>query len=236
MDLDPGKVLTEAREAAKEKRYSTALEKYQWFFENSIEIKRSYYGVRLSYCLDEWAELGKEYPPAMKALIELKDRSLSDFKSTLSRQSFHEYSSIAGYLDLQDEVLEQFMSLHKSNKQLAGNFFTFVYEHCAKKEMWGICREHLGNGQAQYEKALEMFDHMVGFSKTKADVGGESIYQEALEAIGRETLWILNMLHHEHATEEYELIMTRMQQDLTERGFESTYTKIYESSPSAEHR
>lgn len=231
MNIDPGEVLEEARKAFKDKDFAVALDKYKWFYENSIEIDRSYYGVRLSYCLGEWAELGSEYPIAKEALLQLKEDTLLGFKNALSCEMFHEYSSISEALKCQDEVFQQFMPIHNSDKELAKKIFTFVYEYCASNKMWEICREYLGNGYSQYKKALETFDHMMEFANRKSGAQGKSIYKEAVNSIMRETSWILNMLSYINAPDEYDSAISKIESDLKDRGYQDVYDDIYKNSP-----
>jgi hypothetical protein len=231
MELDPGEVLNEARAVFRDGDYEKSLEKYQWFFDNSIKIKRSYYGVRLSYCLAEWAKLGKSYLPATEALIKEKQKALTNFQNTLSFQDFHDYSSVSRCLSQDEEVLQKFLLLHESNKDLAKRLFTFVYEYCASLQMWDICREYLGNGYKQYEYSLETFDYLMEFAEKKKGDGGESIYQDAVETMKRESLWLLNMLHSINAPEEYNSVMSRLESDLKARGFEQIFEQILEKAP-----
>lgn len=231
MEIDPSVVLEKARKALRNKDYEVALEKYQWFFHNSIEINRSYYGVRLSYCLSEWKQLANDYPPAMEALIELKNNTLATFLETYSRQSFHEYKSIAGCLNEPKEVFDQFMIVHNSNKELAKNLFTFVYEYCAENNNWEICLTYLGNGNEQYEEALEMLDHMIEFSEKKDGEAGKSIFNFGTERFEKECLWILCTLNHANASEALDSAYAKIQSDLKDRNLDDLLNKITTKMP-----
>jgi len=229
MDIDPGEVLDQAREAFSQKNYSVALEKYQWFYDNAIEIQESYYGVRLSYCLDEWSQLGDEYPEAKDALVKLKIATLSEFKKSNSHQTFHEYSSIAEYLKCKSEVLDEFLLIHKEDKEQASKLFSFVYEYCAANEMWDLCAKYLGNGYKQYQRTLELFDYMIEYSKKPSSKQSEAIYLDGIKATKRGLLWLLNMLHHIKADEALESALNKMEFDLKERGFSELAKEISDS-------
>ena len=229
MEIDPRVVLNEARNAYKEENYSIALSKYQWFYKNSIEINKSFYGVRLSYCLNEWAELGEKYQPAKEALVKLKETTLSSFNETLSQEAFHEYSCICEYLGCSNESYEEFIPVHKENKNLATKLFTYVYEYCASNNQWELCKKYLGNGHNQYKNTLEIFDHMIEFSKKRTSKQRESMSSEAVETIKRESVWLLNMLSHTNSLKEYDSFISRLEIDLKERDFENVYKEIYET-------
>src|SRR5688500_5081235 len=70
---DPSVILNEAESDAGAKRYPDALAKHLWFHENALKYERGLYGVRLSFALGAWFELGKQYPPALEALKEVRD-------------------------------------------------------------------------------------------------------------------------------------------------------------------
>lgn len=59
---------------AREGRHAEALREFQWFHEHALAEKPALAGVRLSYALGAWADLGKVYPPARAALEAVRDR------------------------------------------------------------------------------------------------------------------------------------------------------------------
>ncbi|MDX1982468.1 MAG: hypothetical protein SFV51_19490, partial [Bryobacteraceae bacterium] len=64
MTEDPRQILAGARLDARQGDYAEALQKYLWFHHHALEHDMALSGVRLSYALNEWWELGKAYPPA----------------------------------------------------------------------------------------------------------------------------------------------------------------------------
>ncbi|SJL84203.1 hypothetical protein [Vibrio palustris] len=236
MDQDPGEMLGNARKAFKEKRYVESLENYKLFYDNAIEIDRSYYGVRLSYCLGEWAELGTQYPDALTELIKLKESTLSDFEKNQSRQSFHEYSCICKVLNCDEDTFDQFLVVRETNIDLSHKVFRFVYEYCASNRKWDLCREYLGNGLKQYKRSLETFDHMMEFAAEKEGDLSESIYKDGIAAFKREVLWILDMLAYIDEPDEYNSAISKIETDLKERGHGQLYSEICETSPNKQRQ
>lgn len=64
----------DARRFAKEGAFAEALERHEWFHEHALTYQPSYYGVRLSFALSAWQDLGTKYPPALEALKRVRDR------------------------------------------------------------------------------------------------------------------------------------------------------------------
>lgn len=72
--VDPGERLDAGQAAAAEGRFEDALREYQWFHDEALGIEPAYCGVRLSFALAYWVELGERYPPALEALRSVRDR------------------------------------------------------------------------------------------------------------------------------------------------------------------
>ncbi|MCU7937268.1 MAG: hypothetical protein KZQ99_20735 [Candidatus Thiodiazotropha sp. (ex Dulcina madagascariensis)] len=231
MEIDPGDILQEARVAFSDKKYSLSLEKYRWFFDNALKIKKSYYGVRLSYCLSEWADLGNSYPPALDYLIKQKELSLKTFKETKSCGQFHEYSRICDALDCPNEPVEVFLEIASVDKALSDKIFKFVYEELARQSQWVICREYMGNGYNQYKEILELFDACVQGGKRKGGDQGEGIINSSIERTVEELLWILRMQAFAKANDEIQSALGRIKHDYGKRGYVQIYDQVSKKAP-----
>src|SRR5687768_17293473 len=64
--------LQEIRRLTSEGKYEEALNKHLWFHEES-KSSIGMGGVRLSFALSHWMELGEAYPPALAALKAIRD-------------------------------------------------------------------------------------------------------------------------------------------------------------------
>jgi hypothetical protein len=70
---DMQKHLTETKALIREKKYPEALQRISWFYEHVLEHDPSMDGVRNSFALGYWKDLCDVYPPAMKALVKLRE-------------------------------------------------------------------------------------------------------------------------------------------------------------------
>src|SRR5579871_2693380 len=146
MAVPTGKVLDEARAAAKQGDYAVALEKYEHFFDRALldqGADNNYYGVRLSYCLSEWARLGEKHGPARKRLEEKAAEALAASDATSDSEKFHDFQAISGQLGRADEVLEQFVTHHESRPDLASAALRFIWDRLIEARRWDICAAHL---------------------------------------------------------------------------------------------
>ncbi|RYD32658.1 MAG: hypothetical protein EOP86_15195 [Verrucomicrobiaceae bacterium] len=69
----PKQALEAARQFEMAVKYAEALERHEWFHENTLRIDPLMAGVRLSFALGDWVRLGKKYPPAMESLRRIRD-------------------------------------------------------------------------------------------------------------------------------------------------------------------
>ncbi len=120
VELDAHKRLREAQQAAIEGRHAEALRGYEWFHRNALRHQRSLYGVRLSFALWYWVELGKVYPKARRSLERIrryKTAALRDGRG--DRETFHDVVSINDHLDKQRDTYRLFVNLDGKRPALA---------------------------------------------------------------------------------------------------------------------
>lgn len=118
--MDAGARLAAARLAANEGRHEEALREYQWFHAHALDESRSWYGVRLSYALIEWADLGRQYAPARQALEELRGHKTALLLAGQGdRQLFHEVEAIHDALGERGHTHRLFVELEKLAPELA---------------------------------------------------------------------------------------------------------------------
>ena len=175
MVVPPGKVLDEARAAAQDGEYAVALERYERFFDRALldqSEDNNYYGVRLSYCLGEWARLGERYGPAKKRLEEKAEEALVAFEATKDAEKFHDFQAISGELGRKDQVLRRFVTYHESMPELAIAAIRFMWDRLVEAREWEICAAHLDDPNSRYNRALEKFDDAMEICQSEPSLGG----------------------------------------------------------------
>ena len=116
----PGRVLKEARDAFRRGAHEEALEKYLWFHHNALAHNLAYAGVRLSYAITEWINLGSAYPPAREALelIQNENRRALE-EGSLDFSQFHDFAAINECLGRFDLTCSVFAALAKREPEFA---------------------------------------------------------------------------------------------------------------------
>lgn len=141
---DPNKILEQAKADAKAGRYEDALAKHVWFHLNALKYQPSLYGVRLSFALSDWAELGAVYPPALKRLKSIRDEADANIQADkASFNAFHDFTSINNYLKEDDKTKELFLWLDANNPSLAKKVYELAQPALIKAKEYHLCGKYL---------------------------------------------------------------------------------------------
>ncbi|MDB5800536.1 MAG: hypothetical protein JWL63_1475 [Rhodocyclales bacterium] len=71
--MTPQDRLSRAVKEAALGQYEEALDEHIWFHNHALEEEPALRGVRLSFALAYWLDLGEKYPPAMAKLLAIRD-------------------------------------------------------------------------------------------------------------------------------------------------------------------
>ena len=161
-DLDKICKLTEAGQ------FEKALEKHLWFHEES-KSSPGMAGVRLSYAISAWIDLGNKYPPAIEALKKIRD---GDKESLLSGKgnfdNFHDLSSINQGLGEEEDTLELFLTLDNKYPKQAGAYYIVAENLLIKHKKYDICAKYIGDPIIKYEKLRHNRELQLSFAKTNS--------------------------------------------------------------------
>jgi hypothetical protein len=143
-DADPQAILQEAHADTRAKRYETALAKHVWFHEHALTIDRAFYGVRLSFALSYWLELGQRYPPALTKLKQIRDAAQRNVVAGKNvRESFHDMESINDQLDEQSKTKECFDALDEKNPKTAKEVFDLAQPSLIKGKAYALVGKYI---------------------------------------------------------------------------------------------
>ena len=193
---DPGNLETmlEAARAAHDRGDpARALQLYESFFDGSADDDTgSYYGVRLSYCLHEWASLGEEHPPAQARLLWKKDECRRLLDDTGEPERFHEYKAICEALGDAGSPVGVFLDLHERDPDLAAAIHRFIDHELVDFGLWSLAAAYLPDPRVAYERAVERFEEAMQVSEENPDVGGEEFADQVRGWVIRDLrdLWL----------------------------------------------
>ena len=117
--MDAQARLDAASELAGDGQYEAALREFQWFHDHALEHDPSLYGVRLSYALYAWADLGQDYPPALDALEAVRQRDMALLLAGQGKRGlFHDVVAINDELGKSEETHALCVALERADPAL----------------------------------------------------------------------------------------------------------------------
>jgi len=176
----PKEVLRQARQLVKSEQYAAALEKYLWFHDHALDADRSLAGVRLSYAISEWVDLGEVYPPARRALESVRDTKAESLKQgTYDASLFHDIASINGALGQVERTRDLFKTIAGADRGVAEKCFHIALESLVHTKEFGLVRSFMPDPR----KEIDQFAIPFKFARTARDSVSPEMFQEALVRI-----------------------------------------------------
>ncbi len=134
------------------------------------------YGVRLSFALSYWKELGEKYPPAMKALVETRDRKTKELISGKENyELFHDVVSFNETLGEPEKTISLFEKIEEK-PEVARNYWDLAKDTVIAAKRYDIVRRYIANPtdefirlKARYDQGVTLYEHpQVGGKQFKA--------------------------------------------------------------------
>lgn len=141
-------------------QYEDSLNAFRNYFERS-RFDQDQAGMRLFSIMD-WVELGRRYPKARKALIELRD---NDANELLSGDGdfiyFGEVQVINFDLDHGEtsNTCALFKTIEQRDPQLAGQCYAFVEDQLVQRGEYATCRKYMGDPESGFQNDCDRY-HM----------------------------------------------------------------------------
>jgi hypothetical protein len=162
---DPQVILNETLDDVRAKRYKMALAKHVWFFENALSIQPGMVGVRLSFALSYWKQLGEEYPPAMAKLRSIQDglEKKANLGKDLSNTT-PDLAAINRTLGEDERTTHTFEKIDKGNAESAKYAFIFVKDALIKSKKYALYGKYI-NTQDDFSRIKNTYNMNQGFAK-----------------------------------------------------------------------
>jgi len=162
-DVDPSQVLREAGDLVRRGAYAEALKKYRWFHENALAHDPDMRGVRRSFALRYWAQLGDIYPPARTELEEVRDAKTTELREgSPDRELFGDVAAINEALGQVERTSSLFSEIAKRDREFARKCFPSARPALAHTRDYSLARgfirsprETLGRLAGQLNQSIE---------------------------------------------------------------------------------
>lgn len=197
---DMHEYLDETRDLVREGEHEEALERFIWFHNHALEQSPSMYGVRLSFALSYWKQLGEVYPPALEAMESIRDEKTALLeKGEGNIGIFHDVIAFNRTLDENKKTLRLFEQIDEEQPERAGEFWPLAKDVVLDKKRYELARKYVGDPveafdevKANYERllkydnALEVTDEMIAFNENRLVEESVKLIDLALEFENRE--------------------------------------------------
>ncbi len=222
MDIEqsPARVaLDDARASVRDGNFAHALDRYGWFFEHALAEDSYLAGVRLSYCLGEWADMAKDYAPALAALHQKKSHARQSFTETGNTCAFHDFISICEVLKCNGEAVKLFKDTHLLNPELAKKVVSLIWAELVTTRQWEICGNYLPHWEARYASALKTFDIAMTEDDLPSPLPPGALKAEERDEFVRRVGNMLLVLKNTDRAGEVEALLRRVNEDMAARGW-----------------
>ena len=147
------RILDEARELTAKHQYEEALQRHIWYHNHVKEFGNSYQNaLRLTSALSDWEELGRRYPKAKQALMEIRDKQTREFAEGRGySELFQEVQAINDELQDDGATLALFKTIYPQDKQLAGQCYGYAENLLMQNGDYDWCLKCIGDPQAHFE-------------------------------------------------------------------------------------
>jgi hypothetical protein len=191
---NPQKILNEAEADASDGNYANALAKHIWFFQNALKYDPGEYGVRLSFALSDWVELGKIYPPALEKLKTFRDEAETNVREEKNvRDNFSDFASINEKFKEDTKTVQLFIWLDSNKPDLAKKVFDLAQPALIKSKEYRLCGKYIDNPNASYSRSLNLYRKYMEIAQ-KPGHGGKDLQDFAEKTFANETTSLIALL------------------------------------------
>jgi len=158
---DLQKILDEAKTFMEQHNYEESLQRHLWHFNHASEFGDSYQDiVRLTSGLSDWEELGRRYPKAKQALMEIRDSRTQQLAAGQGySEMLHEVQAINHELLDDDSTVALIKTIHAKDPKLTGQNYFWMEDLLLQKGEYDLLLDGMGDPQAHFEsfrRGLEM--------------------------------------------------------------------------------
>lgn len=143
-------------------KHKEALERFIWFHDHSLEHDPSMYGVRLSFALSSWNELGKVYEPAKTALVETRDRKQKAIlDGTQDKRIFHDVVALNRTLGEEEKTVSLFEAVDAKHPATAKEYWPMAKDAVIAEKRYDIAKKYLVDLSEEFTKLKKNYDSNV---------------------------------------------------------------------------
>ncbi len=155
--------LQKTKQLVRQHKDKEALERFIWFHEHALEHEPSMSGVRLSFALSAWRDLGEVYPPAKKALLDTRDRATLQIEQGRGAPAlFHDVAAINRTLGENAKTVRLFRELDKTNAAFAVRCWHYAKDAVFSEKQYDLAGKYVKDLLKEFDRVKAGYDMKVG--------------------------------------------------------------------------
>lgn len=159
--------LVEAKQLAAQGKFQEALEKHIWFHDHALEVNPAYYGVRLSFALSDWVDLGNKYPKALDALKEIRDKKTARLLAGEQNHAlFHDVAAINEHVGQSEATMVLFKHIAAAHPEFAALTYSIVDKALIQAGEYDLAKKCLGDPMTRFAEIKTIYDNRIKFART----------------------------------------------------------------------
>jgi hypothetical protein len=135
--------------------YAAALQRQLWYFNHALENGEQN-PIRINFGIMYWAELGRRYPKAKQALLEIRDRHAREFYAPGggSFDLFMEVAALNRELSDAASTCTLFKQIRRQNPPWAVSCYGVAVDALLHQGEYALCRSYLADPQTTFENLV----------------------------------------------------------------------------------
>jgi hypothetical protein len=155
------------QQLVRERHYKEALDRFLWFDEHALEHDPGMSGVRLSFALSYWKNLGDAYPPAKQAMVDMRDRKTRQLQEGRGNAAlFSDVAALNRTLGENAATVRLFQAIDKSNPTLAAQCWLFARDQIFLAKQYDIAKKYIPAALKDYTREKARYDENVVLYET----------------------------------------------------------------------
>jgi hypothetical protein len=152
---DMSKYLMDTEKLAQDGKNEEALTRFIWLYDHALEHESAFNGVRLSYLLSYWKALADKYPPALKALQDVRDKETELIKRGKGTyETFNEVVSINRVLMEDDKSIELFVFIDEKYPPLATRCWDYIANKIISVKKFDLVKKYLPDPMKKFKEIV----------------------------------------------------------------------------------
>ena len=140
---DMMKYMQDTNDLVDKGEYEKALGRTIWFHNHALEYDIGMYGVRLSFALNDWIELGNKYPPALESLKGIRDTKTERLLSgTGNVNLLIDVSTINKALSDDDKTIKLFKNIEKTQPTMASRAWPMIKDVATRENDKSLLKKY----------------------------------------------------------------------------------------------